>query len=134
MSRMESPDDAQKTVSVRADSNLVDEFDDVLDERGRNRSEAIREFMRSVADNPTDDGILQPPTDDETLAQGYKALVEASAGGERGIPLREAKSVVAQATGIDGDVVGRRVIHPLRERGYLSRSGDPIHDPWLEVR
>lgn len=134
MARMESPEDATKTVSARINHDLVEEFDAVLDEREMSRSEALRNFMRSVVADGGDGGSLEPPKDDETLAKGYKALVKSTGGGRSALPLREAKSLVARETGIPAETVGRRVIGPLNDRGYIRKGGDPINDPWIEVR
>lgn len=132
MGRMESSEDSTKKVTVRAPESLVEEYDDVLDDRGTDRSKDIRQHMRRTVNQPKTDGGRQPPTDDETLAKGYKTLREASAGSV--LPLSEAKSIVASKTNLKSEIVSRRVLTPLRDRGYISWQGDPINDPWIEVR
>ncbi len=132
MGRMESSEETTKKVTIRAPEELVEEYDEVLDERGTDRSKDIRQHMRRTVKSPRTDGGRQPPSDDETLAKGYEALKKASAG--KLVPLREAKSIVAAQTNIQKESVSRRVLKPLRDRGYLSRQGDPIQDPWIEVR
>jgi len=132
MARMKSDESTTKKVTVRAPKDLVEEYDDILEERGTDRSKDIRQHMRRTVKAPKTDGGRQPPSDDETLAKGYQALKKATASTL--IPVREAKSIVASETNIPKDSVPRRVLKPLRDRGYLSRQGDPIHDPWIEVR
>lgn len=132
MSRMKSPEDVDTKVTVRVPTDLLDSFDEVVENRNTNRSAEIRKYMRSVADAPDPDQGRVPPTDDETLSKGYKALQKATAG--QSIPVREAKSVIARATNIPAESVGRRVIKPLEKRGYIAQSGDPVNDPWLVVR
>ena len=132
MARMESDESAVTRVTVRVPQDLLEEYDETLDARGANRSEAIRGHMRRVNNDSTPSGERTPPTDDELLAAGYKALIEVS--GRGGIPLDQAKSAVAQKTGLGKEFVGPRIIDPLRKRGYLTRCGDPYRRPWVVVR
>lgn len=132
MARMQSDESDTKRVTIRVPTELVEEYDEVLEEAGTNRSEDLRQHMRRTVSTPATDGGMQPPTDDETLAAGYKAL-KASAG-DRALPVEEAKSVIASKTNLPKESVNRRVLKPLTDRGYLGRMGDPIHYPMLEVR
>ncbi|MCT9095267.1 hypothetical protein [Haloarchaeobius sp. HME9146] len=132
MPRMESDETTIKRISIRVPVDLLDEYDEALDARDTNRSEEMRAHMRRVANDDTPERGRIPPTDDDLLARGYKALVEVS--GRGGIPLDQAKSAVAQKTGISSEHVGHRIITPLRERGYLKRAGDPIYRQWVVVR
>ncbi|WP_157971602.1 hypothetical protein [Halorussus litoreus] len=132
MPQMESDESNTKRITIRAPKSLVEDYDDVLDDHDTDRSKDIRQHMRRTVNKPQTDGGRQPPTDDEALAKGYEALRKATAGSS--LPMREAKSIIASQTNIPKGNVSRRVLKPLRERGYLSRQGDPIQDPWIEVR
>ena len=132
MSRMQSPEDATSRVTIRVPDELLEEYDEALDNRETDRSKDIRRYMRNVVNAPDPDKGRQPPTDDETLAQGYQAIRKAAGG--RDIPLREAKSLIARETNIPAESVSRRILKPLQERGYLSLGGDPINDPWVILR
>ncbi|WP_158055978.1 hypothetical protein [Halorussus halophilus] len=129
MAQMESDESKMKRVTVRVPKALVEEYDEVVE----NRSEGVRTHMKRIVKNPVTDGGREPPRDDDALAKGYETLKSVSCNGQA-IPLREAKSIIASQANVPKESVSRRIIEPLRERGYIARIGDPIQDPWLEVR
>ena len=128
---MESDESNTKRVTVRVPEDLLDAYEEALDEE-TNRSEDLRAHMREQAKQPATDGGLAPPGDDETLADAYLALREAA--GDALMPVDEAKSLISSRTNIPKESISRRVLTPLRKRGYLRRCGDPIQYPMLEVR
>jgi len=131
MGRMESDESDTKRVTVRVPEDLVDAYEESLDD-DTNRSEDLRAYMRRQAKQPAADGGLTPPSDDETLASAYSVLRRAA--GDAPLPIDEAKSLIASQTNIPKSSVSRRALKPLRDRGYLRRCGDPINRPMLEVR
>lgn len=131
MARMESDESDTKRVTVRVPAKLLEQYEEALD-NGTNRSEDLRQHMREQAKQPTADGGLKPPSDDETLAAGYRALREAA--GDAPLPIDEAKSLIASRANIPKSSASRRVLSPLHDRGYLKRCGDPINLPMLRVR
>lgn len=132
MGRMESDESNTKRVTVRVPRDLVEDYDATLDEQGRNRSEHIREHMRETVSRPATDGGLIPPQDDETLAAAYRELRTLCNG--ESIPLREAKSVLASKLNTPSESVPRRVLKPLKKRGYLRWTGDPLNQPHITLR
>ncbi|MCD2199097.1 ribbon-helix-helix domain-containing protein [Halobacterium sp. KA-4] len=132
MARMESDESNTKRVTVRVPKQLVEEYDDALDEAGKNRSQAIREHMRETVSQPATDGGLVPPQDDETLADAYRALLSLSDGST--IPLDEARSVLSSKLNVPKESISRRVLKPLDNRGYLRQTGDPINEPHIAVK
>jgi len=133
MARMESDESNTKRVTVRVPKQLVEEYDEALDEQDTNRSEDIRQHMRRTVSEPTTDGGLVPPQDDDTLAAAYAELRRLTTDG-RSLPLTEARSVLASKLNIPKESVPRRVLKPLDERGYLKRTGDPVNQPHIRVR
>jgi len=128
---MESNESDTKRVTVRVPLNLLQEYEEALDD-DMNRSEDIRRHMREQAKQPAADGGLVPPSDDETLATAYRVLREAA--GDAPIPVDEAKSLTASRTNVPKSSISRRILTPLWNRGYLQRCGDPINQPMLKVR
>ncbi|MDH5019046.1 CopG family ribbon-helix-helix protein [Halobacterium rubrum] len=133
MGRMESDESNTQRVTVRVPADLLEEYDDILDDQDTNRSEAIRQHMRKTVSTPTTDGGLVPPEDDDTLAAAYKELRRLTTDG-RSLPLTEARSVLASKLNLPKESVPRRVLKPLNERGYLTRTGDPVNQPHIRVR
>ena len=131
MSRMESDESDTKRVTVRVPEQLLEQYDDSLDD-DTSRSAALRDHMREEARQPATDGGLATPQDDDTLAAGYEALKESA--GDAPLPVDEAKSLIASKVNIPKSSTSRRVLTPLHRRGYLRRCGDPINRPMLEVR
>ena len=132
MGRMESDESNTQRVTVRVPADLLEEYDEVLDDQDTNRSEATRQHMGKTVSQPATDGGLVPPEDDDTLAAAYQELSRLSTGG-RSLPMTEAKSVLASKLNLPKSVP-RRVLKPLKERGYIDRTGDPINQPYIKVR
>ncbi len=133
MGRMESDESNTQRVTVRVPANLLEEYDDILDDQDTNRSEAIRQHMRKTVSQPATDGGLVPPEDDDTLAAAYQELRRLTTDG-RSLPLAEARSVLASKLNLPKESVPRRILKPLNERGYLTRTGDPVNQPHIRVR
>ena len=133
MGRMESDESNTQRVTVRVPKELLEEYDDVLDDQDTNRSEAIRQHMRKTVSQPATDGGLVPPEDDDTLAAAYQELRRLTTDG-RSLPLTEARSVLASKLNLPKESVPRRILKPLNERGYLTRTGDPVNQPHIRVR
>lgn len=127
MARMESPPNQEKKrITVRVPADLADQYDEAV----TNRSEAIRAHMRAVCNRDDRPGRV-PPQDDEVLAKGYNALRNAANGG--GMPVDEAESLVASMCGIPKKSANRRVLKPLKKRGYITNGGDPVNQPWVFI-
>jgi len=109
--RFETPD--QTKVTIRCSQDLVDAYDDTLDDTSR--SEAIREHMRARAGKTDDDNLPE----NQLLRDGLKAIRQATDPQGR-VPTSVAKSRVAEATRVKASDAIRTVIEPLDERGYLS--------------
>jgi len=133
MGRMESDESNTQRVTVRVPADLLEEYDGVLDDQDTNRSEAIRQHMRKTVSQPATDGGLVPPEDDDTLAAAYEELRRLTTDG-RSLPLTEARSVLASKLNLPKESVPRRILKPLKERGYLTRTGDPVNQPHILVR
>jgi Arc/MetJ-type ribon-helix-helix transcriptional regulator len=108
-----------KSASVRVHADLLDAFDDAVDESARwdSRSEAIRDFIETVVDDPDveeSDGRV-PPTDSD-LADGSEVLRNLSTG-DRWVPEDRALGVLAQQTGVDKSAARQMLVVPLIERG-----------------
>jgi len=116
VSRMESPD-RDTRVTVRVDQELLDDYDEVCDDRGVSRSEAIRNHMQqTISDADLTD--RQMPTDDD-LATAYRTLLRRTKGGGW-IPRDQACKALAQALpDTDQDSAYRWLVKPLRKRGYI---------------
>ncbi len=125
---MQSDETNTKRITVRVPTDLADDYDEAVG----NRSEAIRAHMRQAINRPESEG-RQPPQDDDALRKGYKTLL-AVCGDGKAIPVREAKSLIASKTNISADLVSLRVLTPLRNRGYIRRTGDPYQDQWIAIR
>lgn len=131
MARMESPgEDEQQRVSFRVPDDLLEEFDEAVEDQSR--SEVLRQMMRNYVDAPGEDEGLIPPQDDDMLARAYKALARHSGGAA--MPPDEAKSIVARSVGVPKEAISRRVLTPLRDRGYVEAVGNPYQETWLRVR
>lgn len=109
--RFETPD--QTKVTVRCDQNLVDAYDDTLD--NKSRSKAIREHMRERAGKAEDDNLPE----NQLLRDGLTAIRQAT-DPEGRVPTSVAKSRVAEVTRVKASDTIRTVIRPLDEKGYLS--------------
>ena len=109
--RFETPD--QTKVTVRCSQDLVDAYDDTLDDKSR--SKAIRQHMRERAGKAEDDHLPE----NQLLRDGLTAIRQAT-DLERRVPTSVAKSRVAESTRVKTSDAVRTVIRPLEERGYLS--------------
>lgn len=109
--RFDTPD--QTKVTIRCSKDLVEAYDDTLDDKSR--SEAIREHMRERVGTAEDDALPE----NQLLRDGLQAIRQA-AGPDGDIPTSVAKSRVAEATRVSNSDAIRTVIRPLDERGYLS--------------
>lgn len=112
MSNRFDPDDQTK-VTIRCSQDLVDAYDDSLDDKSR--SQAIREHMREQAGKADDDHLPE----NELLRDGLTAIRQATDPDGR-VPTSVAKSRVAEATRVKTSDAVRTVISPLEECGYLS--------------
>jgi Arc/MetJ-type ribon-helix-helix transcriptional regulator len=128
--------DRMKRASVRIDEALLDDFDDAVDgsTRWESRSDAIRDFIETVVDNPDveeSDGRV-PPADDD-LADAYEMLRSVSVDG-RWIPEERALALLAQHQSTSKDMARQTLIVPLVELGYLGRSSDMRGYTAIKVR
>jgi Arc/MetJ-type ribon-helix-helix transcriptional regulator len=121
MSRMNPSGSA--TVSLKADGELVESFDEWVDgSRYDSRSAALRGLMREAAEGSPDTGTpLVPPSDDDLLETAYRKLCRAS-NDDGVIKADRARRVLAGgAENLSKSDVTDMVLLPLRSRGYLSR-------------
>lgn len=109
--RFDTPD--QTKVTIRCSKDLVEAYDDTLDDESR--SEAIREHMRERAGKTHDDNLPE----NQLLRDGLQAIRQAT-GPDGRVPTSVAKSRVAETTRVKSTDAVRTVIEPLDERGYLS--------------
>jgi len=105
--------DDQTKVTVRCDQDLVDAYDDTLDDKSR--SKAIRQHMRERTGKAENDHLPE----NQLLRDGLTAIRQAT-DPEGCVPTSVAKSRVAEATRVKASDAIRTVIEPLDERGYLS--------------
>jgi Arc/MetJ-type ribon-helix-helix transcriptional regulator len=112
----------RKTIS--APTHLWESFDDVWRESDRwdNRSEAIRDLMRSAVEAPHSTNDRVPPTDDQDLADAYETLCSVSRG--EWVPEEVVLTELSQEQGEKKEVVRGTIIRPLVDRGYARRTTD----------
>ncbi|MFD1588705.1 CopG family ribbon-helix-helix protein [Halorientalis brevis] len=113
---MESPDRTQR-VTVRVPENLLDEYDDVCDDRGVSRSEAIRNHMQQTIED-CEMTTRQMPADDD-LSTAYRALLRITKGGGWVQRDRACGYLAQQLPDIDKSNAYGLLIKPLRQMGYL---------------
>jgi hypothetical protein len=120
MSRLNPSGDA--TVSLKADEELVDSFDEWVEgSRFDSRSAALRGLMRDATDRPLDTGTPLVPPDDELLGESYRKLCRASTG-DGVIKHERARRVLAGGPeNLSKSDVLDMVLRPLHRRGYLLR-------------
>jgi Arc/MetJ-type ribon-helix-helix transcriptional regulator len=128
--------DRMTRASVRVDEDLLDDFDDAVDESTlwESRSEAIRDLIKTVVDNPDveeSDGRV-PPADDD-LADAYEMLRSVSVD-DRWIPEERALGLLAQHQSTSKDMARQTIIVPLVDLGYLARSNDMRGYTAIKVR
>jgi antitoxin component of RelBE/YafQ-DinJ toxin-antitoxin module len=115
---MESPDNRTRA-TVRVDSDLLDEYDEVADERGLSRSEAIRQHMRRTVEDAELSDREMPDHDD--LAAAYRALLRLTRGGGWVSKERASRRLAEQMPGVDAKGAYGDLIKPLRRKGYLAQ-------------
>lgn len=103
----------QTTVTVRCGEDLVEAYDDSLDDKSR--SEAIREHMRERTGKAEKDTLPE----NQLLRDGLQAIRQAT-GPDVTVPTSVAKSRVAEATRVKPTDAVRTVIKPLDGCGYVS--------------
>lgn len=110
----------RKQVKIRAPERLVEEFDEWCDEQGQSRSEALRQAMTDSVERTVEwQTPLQPPADDEQLADAYRRLC-ALASRDGLIPAETAETALASALNMDKTSVRRAALVPLDKRGYIN--------------
>jgi Arc/MetJ-type ribon-helix-helix transcriptional regulator len=118
-----------KSASVRVHADLLDDFDTAVDESARwdSRSEAIRDFIETVVDNPEieeTDGRVPP--DDDDLAAAYDVLCSLTLDGY--VTEDRVLTVLSQKQGMQKDLVRQTLIIPLVKRGYAKRMSNVAGD------
>jgi Arc/MetJ-type ribon-helix-helix transcriptional regulator len=113
--------DRRKQVKFRAGSDLVDEFDAMVQnsDEYQSRAEALRATMkRMLGDIAESDTPREPPADEE-LRTAYLTLVSlANYAGL--IPHKIAINELSTRLGKSQELVERSVLAELRNRGYLA--------------
>jgi len=117
--------ETMKSPSIRVRSDLLDNFDDAVDESDRweNRSDAIRDFMATIAESTPDDVKGRVPPVDDDLAEAYQVLLNLSPE-ERWIPENRALNILAQQTGVKKEIARQMFVQPLDDMGYVKRESD----------
>ena len=118
----ESEGDRRKQVKFRAGAELVERFDALVEtsEEYSNRSDALRAAMRRMLGSGDEHAApLAPPTDDE-LREAYLTLVGLSNYAGL-VPHDIATTELSTRLGKNQQVVERRVLGELRQRGYLQQ-------------
>ena len=118
-----------KSASVRVHADLLDDFDDAVDESGRwdSRSDAIRDFIETVVDDPDveeTDGRM-PPVDDD-LAAAYEVLCSLTLDGY--VTEERVLTVLAQKQSMQKDIVRQTLVLPLVQLGYAKRMSNVTGD------
>jgi Arc/MetJ-type ribon-helix-helix transcriptional regulator len=110
-------------VKFRSDAELVERFDAHVEqsEEYSNRAEALRAAMTRMLGSADETAAPRmPPTDNETLREGYLTLV-AIANPDGVIPHELATAELSTALGKSRKVVERAVLGKLRNRGYVQQ-------------
>ena len=116
MAQMESPDRSDR-MTVRVDADLLDEYDELCDERGRSRSEAIRTHMRQAVEDAELTDRKMP--DDDDLSTAYRKLLRLSKGGGWIERDRACSHLAQEIPNTDKKGAYGHLIKPLRKKGYL---------------
>jgi Arc/MetJ-type ribon-helix-helix transcriptional regulator len=114
---------SQKQVKVRADEELVERFDAHVEQSAEysSRAEAMRAAMKRVLGSADETAAPRmPPTDDETLREGYMTLV-GLANAEGVIPHDVATAELSATFGRSTAAVEQTIIKKLRNRGYIQQ-------------
>lgn len=112
--------DRRKQVKFRADSSLIEQFDEMVEQSDEfdHRADALRAAMRrSIGAADESSAPLEPPVEEE-LRTAYLTLVRLSnfAGI---IPHDIAVAELSTTLAKNQKVIERRILGKLRRRGYL---------------
>lgn len=99
-------------VTIRVNEDLRDAYDEAID---GNRSEAIREHMKEVADQDTDD---HPLADEPKLRQAHDTLTDLVSESNR-VRTEVAKSKVADQLNEPKESVRQSVFARLEQHGLI---------------
>lgn len=129
MSNRLAGEDKMRSPSVRVRADLLDDFDESVEESGRwdSRSDAIRDFMQTVVDNSEieeTDGRVPP--DDDDLASAYDVLCSLTLDGY--VTEDRVLTVLSQKQGMQKDLVRQTLVIPLVKRGYAKRLSNVTGD------
>lgn len=105
-----------KSPSVRVHADLLRRFDEWCERHDTNRSEAFRRFMAQCVSE--EDGHVFSEPDNALMRDGFRALRQAVAP-DGTVPGTVAKSRIAEQTRVDSGQVGRQVLDPLKQSGYI---------------
>lgn len=123
----------RKQVKFRAPEDVVEEFDQWVDDRDMSRSEALRSHMRAcVSGGQSYDTPCQPPTDNERLETAYRRLC-AVANADGLIREDTVTSILASVLGISKAETKPMVLKPLLKRGYITRQSNIYGDTSYRV-
>lgn len=115
-------EDTRKQVKVRAGSQLVERFDQHVEQSDEysSRAEAIRAAMNRMLGSADQNAPRTPPTDNDKLREGYLTLV-AIANHDGVIPHELAVAELSTALGKSREVIEQTIIKKLRDRGYIGQ-------------
>lgn len=121
-------------MSVKANSDLKNDFQKACEENGETMTDVIEESMREYVQVHGDGARGQNLPDDDQLASAYQALRQISDPDTGRVDVDAAKPAVASKVGISKQHVRRVVFDPLKRRNYLSPNfGSIIVHPPEEV-
>ena len=125
MARMESPD-RSTTVSAKVSGTRLEQLESYCDEHDIAKSEVIRRGIDAVVGQRTDDSAgRSAPTDDERLADAWRALRRLTNGGGEWVRQDRACAHLAQRiSDYDKNTVYGGLLRPLSDRGYLRLAAD----------
>ncbi|GAB3315306.1 hypothetical protein [Haloplanus salinarum] len=128
MSNQLAGEEKMKSPSVRVRADLLDDFDDAVEEseRWNSRSEAIRDFMASIVEDGAEDPDGRVPPVDDELAEAYDVL--RTLAPEKYVTEDRVLSVLAQQQGMKKPVARQRLIIPLVDLGYAKRTSNVMGD------
>ena len=119
-----------KRTSIRVHEELLEEFDELVEERNSTRTDQIRRLMQLEVQRSNNEGYqtpLRPPLDGQ-LAYGYERLCQAS--NASGV----IKGSVAEKVTTNGpnnlakSETRHLVLRPLQRRGYIRRMSNLYGD------
>jgi Arc/MetJ-type ribon-helix-helix transcriptional regulator len=128
MSNQLAGEEQMKSPSVRVRADLLDDFDDAVEENERwnSRSEAIRDFMASVVEDGAEDHDGRAPPVDDELADAYEVLCTIAP--ETYVTEDRVLSVLAQQQGMKKPVARQTLVLPLVDLGYAKRTSNVTGD------